>query len=73
MKLRRWNTGEAVFFAVGSGAVCALGSFAAATGGFYGYDPSFVGERIFAFAVTAGCVVAIVSMIHNWFIDLRWR
>jgi hypothetical protein len=69
MRLRRWNTGEAVFFAIGTGAVCALGSFAAAAGGFYAYPPAFVGERIAAFALTGGCVVAIVSMIHNWIID----
>lgn len=71
MKLRRWNTGEAVLFAVGSGAVAALGSFAAATGGFYDYPPSFVGERILAFALTAGLVVAVVSKVHNWLIG--WR
>lgn len=71
MKLRRWNTGEAVVFAVGTGAVVALGSFAAAAGGFYGYPASFVGERIIDFAVIGGLVVAVVSTIHNWLIDLR--
>ena len=69
MRLRKWNTGEAVAFAVGTGAIIALGSFAANAGGFQAYPVSFVGERIAEFAMTAGLVVAVVSIIHNWLID----
>ena len=66
---RAVSTGEAVAFAVGTGAIIALGSFAANAGGFQAYPVSFVGERIAEFAMTAGLVVAVVSIIHNWLID----
>ena len=69
MRLRKWNTGEAVAFAVGTGAIIALGSFAANAGGFQAYPVSFVGERIAEFAMASGLVVAVVSMIHNWLVD----
>ena len=69
MRLRKWNTGEAVAFAFGTGAIIALGSFAANAGGFQAYPVAFVGERIAEFGMTAGVVVAVVSVIHNWLID----